>query len=189
MTILIVYFDYLFRVGYEHLWLKTRAAFRYIYENHLNDADWFFKGDDDTYLIMENLKHFLSQHDSTKAHLFGRHIINMDGDFESGGAGYVFTRTVLREFYEAMKDKTICKETSKFEDVEFAKCVINRGIRPKDARDYLGRQIFHHYEKADDYRRSSQFSNATVSFHYIPPNTMYEFEFMLYRIRSNSKFQ
>lgn len=29
--------------GRNHLTGKTMAAFRYIYENHFNDADWFMK--------------------------------------------------------------------------------------------------------------------------------------------------
>ena len=171
-------------LGYQHLWLKTRAAFKYIYENHFNDTEWFYKGDDDTYVITENLRFFLSKYNSSGEHFFGRHIINNDGNFQSGGAGYVFTRKVLKAFYEVMKDPKSCKETSTMEDVELAKCLQSRNIYPKDSKDFEGKQVFHHYEKADDNHRSTHFSNETVSFHYIPPNTMYEFEFMLYRIKN-----
>ena len=36
-----------------------------------DDADWFLKADDDTYIIMENLKAFLSEHDTSEPLQFG----------------------------------------------------------------------------------------------------------------------
>lgn len=32
----------------DHLWEKTKKSFIYVYENHIDDADWFLKADDDS---------------------------------------------------------------------------------------------------------------------------------------------
>ena len=58
--------------GYDHLTQKVTLAFLYAYENYFNDFDWFVKADDDTYLIVENLKMFLSTKNTFVPVTYGR---------------------------------------------------------------------------------------------------------------------
>ncbi|XP_075246978.1 glycoprotein-N-acetylgalactosamine 3-beta-galactosyltransferase 1-like [Convolutriloba macropyga] len=45
--------------GYHALWSKTMYTFRYLYLHYVNEYHWFMKADDDTYVVVENLKLFL----------------------------------------------------------------------------------------------------------------------------------
>ena len=46
--------------SYENLWNKHRETLRYIWDHYQEEYEWFFKADDDTYAIIENLKAFLA---------------------------------------------------------------------------------------------------------------------------------
>ena len=63
-----------------------------------DEADWFLKTDDDTYIIVENLRHLLKDKNSSDPVYFG-HKLRIDsvqqGIF-SGGAGYVLSKEALR---------------------------------------------------------------------------------------------
>ena len=58
--------------GKSRLVNKTRASLRYIYQHHMHDAEWFLKADDDTYMIKENLRCFLSKLNPSDPHYIGR---------------------------------------------------------------------------------------------------------------------
>ena len=77
--------------GRQKLWGKTKEAFKYIYENYMDKADWFFKADDDTFAIPENARYFLSRYDTNEPMWFGcRFSMHVKGGYMSGGAGKSF---------------------------------------------------------------------------------------------------
>jgi len=107
---------------------------RYVYEHYFNDFDWFIKADDDTYVIIENLRNFVSNYDSGSAIYFGSKFKLNEVTYMSGGAGYVLSRGTLRRFVQqsiaSNTDTVFCKayDNSGSEDLEFGNCVQNIGV-------------------------------------------------------------
>ena len=134
--------------GRSELWAKTRAAFQYIYQHHRDDADWFIKADDDTYVIVENLRYFLSSQNSSDAVYFGcRFKPYVTQGYMSGGAGYVLSREALIRFGEkgvAKSHPSNCLEASSHdpEDVNMGLCMEALGVKAGDSRDSLKRGRF-----------------------------------------------
>jgi hypothetical protein len=72
--------------GYGHLTQKSVLAFLFAYENYFNDFDWFVKADDDTYLIVDHLKTFLSEQNSSEPVTFGYNFkVIVNGSLLSAG--------------------------------------------------------------------------------------------------------
>ncbi|XP_069125620.1 glycoprotein-N-acetylgalactosamine 3-beta-galactosyltransferase 1-B-like [Argopecten irradians] len=83
--------------GREHLTDKSMKAFEYIYKHHFDDADWFLKADDDTYVILENLRHMLEPYSPNDPVYFGQHFKTLvKQGYYSGGAGYAMSKEALR---------------------------------------------------------------------------------------------
>lgn len=188
--------------GRKNLWLKTRAAWKYIYDHHFYDADWFLKADDDSFVVLENLRYFLSKHNTSHQHYFGRHFRPFGG-YNSGGSGYVFSKATLITFNQALRDPSLCKLKSFAEDAEVGVCLRLMGVSPGDTRDELGRETFHPF--APDYHllpngipksnwlhKYNKYpvkngpeccSDHSIAFHYITPNRMYVLEYFIYHLR------
>ncbi|XP_033115876.1 glycoprotein-N-acetylgalactosamine 3-beta-galactosyltransferase 1-like [Anneissia japonica] len=131
--------------GRNALWAKTKAAFTYIYEHHFDEADWFVKADDDTFLIVENLKYMLASYKPSDPIFFGHNFKHFTPQgYMSGGAGYVLSKEAVDRFINrALPDPKKCKQAgSGAEDVEMGKCLHNVNVVAGDSRDSLHRHRF-----------------------------------------------
>ncbi|XP_071097861.1 glycoprotein-N-acetylgalactosamine 3-beta-galactosyltransferase 1-like [Haliotis cracherodii] len=186
--------------GRQHLTEKSIASLKHIYKHHLDKYDWFLKADDDTFVVMENLKFLLSHYDPTEGvyvgHLFKKYT---KWGYMSGGAGYVISRQALRLLVEqGYNKKNTCAKSGKDEDVEVASCLHNVGVPVHNTLDRFGRESFHAFSAGDHIMGSLPkaiqkwdrhetkkgkecCSQLTISFHYVDPKQMRTLEFLLYR--------
>ena len=128
--------------GRSHLTMKTMKTFDYVYKHHYNDADWFIKADDDTYVILENLRYLLSSENTSQPVYFGHlYMYHMKQGYNAGGSGYVLSREALRRF--ATREKGVCQEDRGAEDIEIGRCLETLGVVPGNTLDANGHSRFH----------------------------------------------
>lgn len=127
-----------------NLWGKTKQGLQQVYEQFGNDYDWFLKADDDTWIFMENLRHFLYAYSPDMPIYFGCKLKPYVDQGYMSGSGYVLSREAVRRFNEeALIDDYKCwNGTVGNEDVEVGKCLANVGVLTGDSRDDLARHRF-----------------------------------------------
>uniref|UniRef100_A0A182W982 Glycoprotein-N-acetylgalactosamine 3-beta-galactosyltransferase 1 n=1 Tax=Anopheles minimus TaxID=112268 RepID=A0A182W982_9DIPT len=195
--------------GRENLWNKTREAYRYIYEHHLEEYDWFFKADDDTYVVVENLRFFLYPYSPELPIYFGskfRYPQYVKQGYFSGGAGYVLSREAVRRFYEqALQDEENCSATFDAEDLQMGRCMEIVNVTAGDSRDDFGRKRFLPFDPSahlaysdtedlgywyNEYSYYKPFSgknccsDLAISFHYITGNNMRMMDYLIYELHA-----
>ena len=97
------------------------------------------EGEDDTYVVVENLRYMLQPHNHTEPVYFGcKFKPYVKQGYMSGGAGYVLSKEALRRFVtKGLQDKTgiTCRtDDGGAEDVEMGKCMEGLGVKAGDSR-------------------------------------------------------
>lgn len=102
------------------LWRKAQAAWMHVYYNYIDKADWFMRADDDSTVMMDNLREFLEGYDTDEPHWLGRPLYqsgNKRRAFFSGGAANIMSREALRRLGKAViRDPDIFDSSDTYAD-------------------------------------------------------------------------
>ncbi|XP_059084622.1 glycoprotein-N-acetylgalactosamine 3-beta-galactosyltransferase 1-like isoform X2 [Tigriopus californicus] len=191
---------------WNNTWTNTKKVFKHVYENHIDEAEWFLKADDDSYIILENLRYLLQSHNHSNPLYFGHTIeTHVNQGFLSRGSSYVLSREALRRLVtKGLTDQTghICRtDKGEAENAEMGKCLENLNVVRGNSSDLLGRPLFLPkgtvitIGKNPDTNHSGQYhfypsvdgkgccSDKAILFHCVSSAQMHMMEYFLYHLR------
>jgi glycoprotein-N-acetylgalactosamine 3-beta-galactosyltransferase len=128
---------------YDKLTDKSFLTMQYISKTY-QEFDWFIKADDDTYILVDNLREFLSTKNASQPVTYGYDFkVIVDYGYHSGGGSYVLSREAITRLQLKLDaDYKSCQNTGT-EDVDVARCLRGLGVFPNKSIDEQGRERFH----------------------------------------------
>ena len=164
---------------------KTVNMWIWLYKNRkLDDYDWYFKCDDDTFVRGDALIRHLSQFDPNEPFFIGRIIApnNKDGPINvSGGAGYVFSRALLKKIGPHLESCLQESEEEWGEDVVLTRCMDKFvGIKPTHLQSFYPHPPREMWQWQNWDRSPYVFwQHDAATFHYIQAGDPFRFHYLL----------
>ncbi|KAE8999617.1 hypothetical protein PF005_g15494 [Phytophthora fragariae] len=158
---------------HNHLWQKHKATLRYVHEHFRHDFEWFYKADDDAYVVMENLRQYLRRPEILQTYkrepmqmghrfnltqeLVSYYIVDDSLEdiwrsrwerwvFNSGGPGYVMNRLYMDKIVNILPDWTCLSDRHSEmlpDDASISFCMMWHDVLPWGTRDHEGRERWH----------------------------------------------
>ena len=188
--------------GRERLWQKVSAGIVALWQTYQDQFDFLIKADDDTFMVLDNLRYLLSGLEPGKEFVLGHLQHDRGVSYLSGGSGYVISRPAVRHLVEAGLDPQgdyLCRlphpvgqeiEVYPNEDLQLGKCAFLLSIdliksEIEGESSFFPFQIERHLIR--DLRldwwleRTEECQDCVspylVSMHYVPPHMMYVLEY------------
>ena len=120
----------------------------YMYDNYINDFDYFYLCGDDVHLIVENLRGYLGvvemENGKDKPVHLGHHVRRRYRAqfFVGGGPGYVLNKPALKLLVEEAFPVCFPELIVSSEDYHISLCSKQAGVELIDTADAVGRQRF-----------------------------------------------
>ncbi|KAK6172456.1 hypothetical protein SNE40_016101 [Patella caerulea] len=185
--------------GRTYLTDKVVYAFQYLHDHYLNEYDWFVKADDDTYMIVENLKFLVSHYKGQEPAYIGSHLkMFAPNGYMAGGCGYALNREALKKLIKGYQKPGLCRLTGGAEDLETGRCLAKMGVPIISSVDKYDKETFQAGE-LDEYRKGNlpgwiqqyvrnrkqmgQISQYTISYHQLSPDFMRRLHFVIHNMK------
>ncbi|CAD5124509.1 DgyrCDS12789 [Dimorphilus gyrociliatus] len=198
------------RESFQKLPAKTMAAFKYVHKHFYDSYDYFLKADDDTYIIIENLRYLLMSYNDYKdqpiyiGHKMKRHV---QQGYLSGGASYVLNKVALNKLIKdglANSGNVLeCTKEVGAEDATLGRCLEKLGIKIANSLDCDEKDSFHPFNlqtyitgnyptwyktfAPKDLNVNNCCSPYTVSFHFVDPSQMEIYHYLIYHMEVYGK--
>ena len=123
-------------------WNAFRESLIQISNSYLDNFDWFFRADLDTYVVLENLRYYLSILDNTAMHYVGHTYESWGIQYNAASAGFALSRGALHALHNSLIKGHCPAGSVRDGDVELGRCLSEVGIVPHDTRDSGGHARF-----------------------------------------------